>query len=51
MGVLKRARRAFREDCALLVSLLQANDSISANTYLKEDLKCITQRYEPAAKE
>ena len=49
--VLKRARRAFREDCALLVSILQANDNLSANTYLKEDLNCITKRYEAVMKE
>jgi hypothetical protein len=49
--VLVLARTAFREDCDLLVSILQARDTISANSYLNEDLQCIAKRYEAAEKE
>ena len=49
--VLKLARTAFCEDCDLLVSILQASDTISANTYLNEDSPCITKRYAAGAKE
>ena len=49
--VLTLARAVFREDCALLVSILQARDNISANTYLNEDSHGMAKRYEAVEKE